>query len=109
MKEEWEIWNDVLIHIGNHFEDEIVLRGSSSNYLRFGKNHYKPHGGFYYRSVSKVYFDRYTGIVSYVIFDNGNNNILNKEEFEKEHKEIFREFKLKYLLDDYQSSSSSSS
>lgn len=108
MKEEWEVWNDVLLHLGNIFEDEIVLRGSNLNYLLFVKNHYKPHGEFHYKSTCKVYFDRYTGIVSHVIFDNESIS-LNKGEFEKENLDIFRHYKIKYLLDDYQSSSSSSS
>jgi hypothetical protein len=98
MREEWEIWNDVLIHLGFQFREEITMIGSKSNSLIYEKKSYKTHE---YKRQSKLYVDRNTGKVVYFSVTDYRYGfyIINKEEFEKENKDIFREFKLKYLFD----------
>jgi hypothetical protein len=89
MKQEYDIWNEVLETLGFKFQEEYTM-WRTSNLLIYKKDN----------KTAKLYLDFDSGIItSFSILNDKNNTIQRKEDFQNENKEVLRSIKLKYLLD----------
>ena len=84
MKQEYDILNEVLETLGFKFHEEYTM-WRTSNLLVYFKDEIK----------AKLYLDYNTGEITHFFIENKSDKI----SFLKEHKELFRMVKLKYLLD----------
>jgi len=84
MKEEFDIWDEVLKNLGFKFQEEYSM-WRTSNLLVYRKED----------SVDKLYVKFETGEITSFLIDGWQM----LETFQKENKETFRAVKLKYILD----------
>lgn len=84
MKKEYDIWNEVLETLGFKFHEEYIM-WRTHNLLVYFKDGIK----------ARLYLDYHTGEITHFFIENNSDKI----SFLKEHKELFRTVKLKYLLD----------
>lgn len=84
MKQEYDIWNEVLEALGFLFQEEYTM-WRSSNLLIYKKDN----------ETAKLYVKFKTGEVTSFFIDGWQF----QETFQVKNKELFRSVKLKYLLD----------
>lgn len=84
MKDEYDIWNEVLETLGFKFQEEYTM-WRSSNLLIYKKDNV----------TAKLYVKFETGEVTSFLIDDWQYH----ETFQNKNKELFRSVKLKYLLD----------
>lgn len=84
MKQEYDIWNEVLETLGFKFLEEYTM-WRSSNLLIYKKDN----------ETAKLYVKFETGEVTSFLIDDWQF----QETFQVKNKELFRSVKLKYLLD----------
>jgi hypothetical protein len=84
MRDEFDIWDEVLKNLGFKFQEEYTM-WRTSNLLVYRKE----------ESEAKLYVKFKTGEVTSFLIDGWQM----LETFQKENKETFRAVKLKYLLD----------
>jgi len=84
MKDEYDIWNEVLETLGFKFQEEYTM-WRSSNLLLYKKDNV----------TAKLYVKFETGEVTSFFIDGWQYH----ETFQNKNKELFRSVKLKYLLD----------
>jgi hypothetical protein len=88
MKQEYDIWNEVLETLGFKFHEEYtkeIIMWRSSNLLIYKKD----------SETAKLYVKFETGEVTSFFIDGWQYH----ETFQNKNKELFRSVKLKYLLD----------
>lgn len=94
MKEEFDIWNEVLETAGFKLLEEYT--GRTNNYIKYIKYEQDTHSEIFGRSsLATLHIKFKTGEVTNFSID-GWQMI---ETFQKENKDLFRAVKLKYLLE----------